>query len=239
MRTRTSCFGILVVSLLAAACSSVKPGEAGTDIELYYEDQELDKITYENDGSTIPQPEADVKVQRERIGARFAFGGETTRGFFQVFTEDWQAGSSEGLTTYGLGGGMKGTPVIAELSPDVDLILPYRGDLSLAAGADDVNSGGTTYDRALVYIDLHLEAGIGIDWMGFRPSLGLAMSSLGGAFVQEPTNTSDEFKYTLAGTNFGYFLDLFYKYADFPMYGHLRFQGGDYQMTTFGIGVKF
>jgi len=56
--------------------------------------------------------------------------------------------------------------------------------------------------------------------------------------VVDPSGSAD-LKYTAAGSNFGFFLDLFYKNADFPLYGHLRFMGGDYEMTTIGIGAKF
>ena len=69
------------------------------------------------------------------------------------------------------------------------------------------------------------------------PSIGLAISSLGGAYVEDYLIGDQD--YTLGGFNAGYFLDLLYKNVDFPLYAHLRFQGGDYAVTTIGIGGKF
>ncbi len=146
MRITTTCLGFLVVSLLAAACSSVGPGEDGKDFELFFEDGELDSVTFEEEDNLVA--EEDVKLERERVGIRFAWGGETSRGTFQIFGEDWKAGSAKSLTLFGLGGGIKGTPVLSKLSGDVDLILPYRGDISLAGGTDSV---GTT-DRTAAYL---------------------------------------------------------------------------------------
>lgn len=149
MRATTTRLGFLVVLLLAAACSAVGPGEDGKDFELFLEDGELDSITFEEEDNLVA--DEDVKLERERVGIRFAWGGEKSRGTLQLFGEDWKAGSAKSLTLFGLGGGIKGTPVISELSRDVDLILPYRADVSLAGGTDSV---GTT-DRTAAYLELH------------------------------------------------------------------------------------
>lgn len=234
MNKGTLCAGFLVGSLLAAACSTPGPGEPSRDFELYFEDGELDTIEFEEqDPITPPGDKVDAKVERERVGARFAFGGESARGYFQLFGEDFKAGDAKSLTAYGLGGGVKGAPVASELGQDLDLIIPYRADLSAAYGQDTV----AATDRGLAYLEFQAEVGIGVDWVGLRPSVGVVLSALGGAFVADASGVED--KYTMAGTNLGYFFDLIYKHADFPLYPHVRFQGGDYAATTFGIGGKF
>ena len=234
MNKGTLCAGFLVGSFLATACSTPGPDEAARDFELYYEDGELDTVELEEqDPISPPGMKMDVKVERERVGARFAFGGESARGFFQIFGEDIKAGSSQALTAYGLGGGVKGAPVVTELGQDAALIIPYRGDISLAYGSDSI---GIT-DRALAYAEFHADVGLGLDWLGLRPSVGVALSTLGGAYVADAAGLED--KFTMVGTNVGFFVDLLYKHADFPLYGHVRVQGGDYAMTTFGIGAKF
>ena len=227
----TLCLGFLAGSLLAAACSAPGPGEFGNDIEVSYEDSELDKVTFEEDD---PPGSSDyVKVERKRTGARFAFGGESARGFFQIFGEEWKAGSARGLDVFGAGGGVMGAPVVSEVNQDLVLIIPYRADISLAFGSDSVGP----VDRALGYAEFHGDVGFGLDWLGLRPSIGLAISSLGGAYVLDPGGGDQD--YTLSGFNAGFFLDILYKHPDFPLYGHLRFLTGDYSGTVIGIGGKF
>jgi len=240
MHTKGISISILTGVFLAAGCSAPGVGEAGRDFELYYEDEELDTIEWERDdaGST-----SDLSIDRERIGARFAFGGETTRGFFQVFTEEWQAtDQSDGSTgdkidLYGAGGGIKGAPIVGQASSDIALMIPFRADLSFAYGDESY----ADEDFMIGYIELHGDVGFGAEWMGLRPSAGVAFSSIVGAATYEDTGPSpgpDE-DYTLTGTNAGFFLDLLYKNEEFPLYGHIRALFGNYEGMTFGIGVKF
>lgn len=245
MHTKGISISILTGALLAAGCSAPGVGEAGRDFELYYEDEELDAIEWERDN---PDPgdtaeKFDLKIDRERVGARFAFGGETTRGFFQVFTEEFQ-GTSEatGDTTdkidlYGAGGGIKGAPIVGQASSDIALMIPFRADLSFALGEESYAED----DVSVGYVELHGDVGFGAEWMGLRPSAGVAFSSIVGAASFEdnsPSPDPDE-DYTLTGTNAGFFLDLLYKNEEFPIYGHIRALFGDYEGMTFGIGVKF
>lgn len=230
MRARTTCLAILGLTGLAASCSSVS-GEPARDFELYFEDSELDALRFEEEDNLLP--DFDARIERERVGARFAWGSRSVRGFFQVFGEEWQSNSAEPIDLFGLGGGAMGTPVLTDLGKDVDLILPWRGDISGAAGSDSVGP----IDRALVYLELHLDIGIGIDWKGLRPSVGIALSSIGGTLAHEAVGS--DLTYTMAGANAGGFLDVQYKHADFPLYGHLRLQGGDYESAILGVGARF
>jgi hypothetical protein len=238
MRTNGICIGVLAGTFLITGCSTPGPGEDAREFELFIQDGSLDSLEFEPE---IGSNKQDYQIDRERVGARFAFGGESTRGFFQVFSEEFsilpnEGGGSENpeLDGFGAGGGVKGTPVVSEITPDIDLIIPYRADLSLVFAEGDI---GTT-DQAMVYADLHLDAGVGVNWRGLRPSLGLALSSVSGVYNEEYSGGTDQ-DWDLSGTNVGFYVEAAYKHEDFPIYGRIRALMGDYEMTTFGIGFSF
>jgi len=232
MRKGTLWFGLFVSSLLVSGCASSGHGNKARDFELYLEDGELDSVEFDPDASG---PTVDSQIERERTGARFAFGGEQARGFFQVFAEEWSGkGSSLDLDGFGLGGGVKGAPSVGDAGPDVKLLIPFRADLSFAYGVEET----TTADYTLAYVELHADVGFGVEWMGIRPSAGVALSSLSGAYRVDPVGGSDS-DYDVAGSNIGFFFDIRYKHEEFPVYGHFRALSGDYDVVTLGIGVNF
>jgi len=232
MRRNTLWLGLLAGSVLIAGCSSSGGGRAARDFEVYSEDGELDPVEYEPDSSG---PTFDRQVERERLGARFAFGGEPARGFFQVFTEEWKIKNSTlALDGFGVGGGVKGAPTVGDADAEVKMLIPYRADLSLVYGEEDT----ATADYALGYVELHADVGFGVEWKGIRPSVGLALSSLAGVYTVSPDSGVDTDD-TLTGSNTGIFFDILYKHEDYPVYGHLRALSGDYDVVTLGIGFKF
>ncbi len=228
MRTWTLCLGLLFASPLTSAYAGPSDRHFSRDFEIFAEDGELGAIEFDN-GST---PLFDRLIERKRTGARFAWGSETSRGFFHVFGERMDFTSTMQADLIGIGGGVMGSPVLGTASDaGIDFILPWRADVSLVGG--EVETGPGAGD--VVYGEVHGDIGFGIDWQGLRPSVGLGLSSLSGAVLYDSATIDDD----LSGFNAGVFFDVRYKHPEFPMYAHLRVQSGDYEVTTFGIGAKF
>lgn len=229
-------FVVLVACLVSvgsavAAQEKKERRQPRVDISVFTGDFDLEEI--EIDPNTTGSSPFDTDVTRERTGVRFAFGGEASRGYFQLFAEDFD----EFFDTYGIGGGVIGTPRVNGSDASVGFLIPYRAGLSIAAGTEETAG----VDELLVYAELQVEVGVGLDWHGLRPSAGIQLSSLGGVDVldEDLDGDGDDDEATLTGTNFGGFVELYYKHPDFPVYARARAGGGDYDASELAIGVAW
>lgn len=226
--TRLLLLGLFLAA--AAACAATEEGAPWRDFELYAEGQELENVTVEPEFG----PDIDLSADRRRVGVRLAFGPVAVRGFGHLFREAWEftdlpgGGDGAEYDNWGIGGGVKGAPVVGRIRDEVAMLVPYRAELSLVRGD---NADDSEWD--MQYVDFHADVGFGIDWKGLRPSVGIALSGISGEIDGYGT-TSD-----LSGGNGGVFLDLSYRSPEFPLYGHVRAQAGDYRLVMLGIGVEF
>ncbi|MEN8149113.1 MAG: hypothetical protein ABFS86_04775 [Planctomycetota bacterium] len=230
MRRTKICLILSLLLATTAGCQTTGEDPYRRDFELYVEGQELENVNLDPDiGGDI-----DVGADRDRLGARFAFGPDKVRGFFHVFKENWQYTDLPGglrgaeYDNWGIGGGLKGEPVVKTFENDLKMLVPYRGDISFVWGEHEDDS-----EWEMRYVEIHLEAAFAIDWRGLRPAAGLAVSGIGGLLEGYGTDTG------ISGGNAGLFLDLSYQHPEFPLYGHIRAMGGDYRMLVIGFGAKF
>ncbi|MFT7486125.1 MAG: hypothetical protein ACI9F9_001978 [Candidatus Paceibacteria bacterium] len=222
---------IAVVCLaLASGCASPGKDDKARDFEVFMEDGSLEEVELSDDAL----PTLTRAFDRERIGARFAWGSEVSRGYFHVFSEDWlnPPNSKVMYEVNGVGGGAMGAPVVGGSDGEVQFIIPWRADLSIAVGSSTSNVA----DADLVFAELHGDVGFGLDWKGLRPSAGLALSSISGVIVLDNDAFDDV---GIEGLNSGVFFDLKYKHPEYAAYAHLRVLSGDYDSTVLGVGFKF
>ena len=202
--------------------------DSRVDIRLVHSDLEFDEIEFDGDLG----PSTKEEIDRKRTELRFAFGGEASRGVFKIFTEEFTVRPAE-IDVYGIGGGMVGAPTVGDDSGEVDLIVPYRWDLSVAAGKEDDFAGGTD-DAELVFGELFVDLGFGIDWRGLRPSVGIEGSLLRGTINSDTRADPD-----VDGFNAGFFAELRYKHPEAAIYGVFRQHFGDIDGPEFGLGFGF
>ena len=202
--------------------------DSRVDIRISHSDLEFDEIEFDGDLGAPTK----AMVDRERTEVRFAFGGEPSRGVFKIFTEEWGT-SPESIDVYGLGGGMVGAPTVGDNSGEVDLIVPYRWDLNVAAGKENDFAGGTD-DAELVFGEFFADLGFGIDWRGLRPSVGVEASVLRGTINSDVLADPD-----IDGFNVGFFAELRYKHPEVALYGVFRQHFGDIDGSEFGLGFGF
>ena len=239
--------GALLSLTLCVSCLSATEDDVDRDFEFFVEDgalEEVDfveKLDFDEDGLsgevTVTRP-----IDRERSGARFAWGGEVSRGYVHVIREELTYFEEQGFLEqgvlrkfemWGVGGGAMGSPTVGDTNGDVVFMVPWRIDGTLYAG------NGILLD-ALAYIELHADVGFGFQWKSLRPSVGIAFSSAVGAASTDVFFGEDEKDENLEAENLGVFFDVkFIPEGYKPVYGHLRAITGDYDLTTFGVGLRF
>ena len=227
---RKPLLGVVAV-LLTASCNAVgtllpQDGrrQPKFDFDVTLVDEELDEVEFDDGVTSV-----DVPVERERVQARFAFGG-TTRGLFQVFAEEFQFGPVS-IDAVGLGGGVKAAPRLNEEESAVGLLLPWGASLSIVVGEED---DPVLDDPLLVYAELLVDVGLAGEWQGLRAGGGVQLSSLAGAIDSTTLGDPD-----LSGVNLGPYVEVLYKHPDFPLYGRFRSVFGDLDRQEFSVGVQF
>ena len=203
------------------------PRDTNFDFELVATNAEMDELEIDFD-----TPNTDVKipdVRRTRIGQRFAFGSETARGFFTIFWEDWDERFEPDLKTWGIGGGVKGMPKVGDRTAPVVVVLPYLVQFAGAGGHDDITND------SLFYFELQMEVGVGVDWMGLRPTVGVMGNSIAGILDVDAIQSDA----TLKGTNIGGYGEIRYKPPGAPVYFRLRGILGNFQGVQFGVAFEW
>jgi hypothetical protein len=76
---------ILVSLVLGAVATAQEPRPPRVDLSVFAGTYDLDEVEYDFDNG--PAATEDRTLERDRAGARFAFGPEHVRGFFQFFNE--------------------------------------------------------------------------------------------------------------------------------------------------------
>lgn len=224
--------------------ASVPPTEtpAHEDMKLhvfaFYEEREFDELTIDPDSdNTGFTGDVDVfDVDQTRFGMGAAFGKRNLKGFFKVFADSIGDEPLE-FDGFGMGGGVAGTPIIADISADANLTLPYRVEFSGAFNDTDNDQGPFSGD--LVYIENRLEVGVGVEWMGLHPSLGVQTSSIVGFLSDDITDIDNTNDYLVTGFNPGFYAGIGYKHPEFPVFVDLRFLAGDVSGWTGALGASF
>lgn len=213
-----------------------KKKEPWINIFTFLSGRELDEVTFENEDTDV---EVDVNnVETTRTGVGVAFGRRSVRGYVQGFVESMES-DFDGATITGLeldadgigfGGGVMGEPILHSFNESTHLILPYRLDLGLVVANDD------DLEIDLVYYDTRLEAGLGVDWNGLQPSIGVRVDTLLGGVEAEDDINEDEFDATFTGFNAGFYGGLRYKHPEFPLWIDVRATFGDLEGVTGALG---
>ena len=235
MGKRITGLGAWLSLTLCVSCVSATEDDVARDFEFFVEDGKLEKVdlTLDEPGGELV---LDIPVDRKRNGARFAWGGENSRGYFQLVREDltyFRDGVRRNFEMGGIGGGAFGSPTIGDTNTDLVWMIPWRVDGTLYAGEDE-----QTEPDLLAYVEVHAEVGVGFQWKSLRPSMGIALSSIGGTLVVDDEDDDAEDP-RFEGRNRGFYLDVKFMPEEYPVYGHFRAQAGDYEVTTFGIGFRF
>ncbi len=213
-----------------------KKKEPWINIFSFVSGRELDEVTFENENTDAETDASNVETTRTGVGV--AFGGRNVRGYVQGFVEtlegqfDVLVGVDLDADGIGFGGGVMGEPRIANFSDTTHLILPYRLDLGLVLANDD------DLKVDLVYYDARLEAGLGVDWNGFQPSVGVRVDTLLGGVEAEDEVNEDMFDAIFAGINAGAYGGLKYKHPEFPLWIDVRAVVGDLEGVTGTLGFS-
>ncbi len=198
-----------LVACSLAACSAL-PEEAGPtptqggfglEVSLYYGNSEFDTIEFDDPGFAVFD---DKDVRRERAGAELQFGTEAIRGVIGLFSEDFM-GFDDGA---GVLLGVEGRPVVYRLGSGLPVILPYRLTGSLVNGNDATIDG---QDGCVAYWDAHFELGVGLDFDGLQPAIGVTTHSLGGHIDFDGESNDEHDDEDLEGDSTSGYLELAYR----------------------------
>jgi len=189
-------------------------------------------------------------VQVDRLAFRLDLSNRRIRGFVQLFVDQMTLDLIEDdFNMLGGGGGVSGTPVLARLSRNLSLILPFDAEANVSYGKEDVTTVGSQNNQAiadeqLTILQFQLEghAGIGLEFFGFQPAVGLALDGRLGQqkykatmIAQPPFEEDGRFD----GLNLGGYLGLAYKHREFPMFGEARAHFGNVSGFFIALGVEF
>jgi hypothetical protein len=98
-----------------------------------------------------------------------------------------------------------------------------------------------SYEADLWYAEVETEIAIGVDFHGLRPSAGGYVSTLFGEteFNGTVDSTEVDLDADLTATNVGFFLEVYYKNPDFPLFASARALSGDVEGVVFSLGASF
>ncbi len=202
-------------------------------VEAFHEHATLDDVR----GGTGADPSARESRDRDRTGARFLWGNGPVQSFAQVYHVDWTDGADpnnrfEGI---GFGVGLGGTPVIRYAPGGVHWILPWEAGLNFE---DAANTGSNPTRGNLNPFEYNMQLGVGVDWRGLRPTVGVAYSRLVGSFRPSGGASSDDNE-SLRASNFGAYAELEYQPRGSRVYGNVRYQAWEYDAFSVGLGLRF
>jgi hypothetical protein len=236
---KAPCRPALSTLLWLLPCTACATGpEERWYVEGAYLDRELGEVTSDVVVSGLGVVgEVDVPdLPQERVGVRTGVRSPWSEWHLQFFAEEF----GEALDLFGFGYGASGlAPFGAGEGPRFGLL--WGTDVALVAGGGDVavvdlGSGQVVGElrQDLVYLDVDLALGLGIDFDGLRPSAGIAANLLTGWFDTEEVGDG-----TLSGANVGPFLGLEYAAPDTPVVARLRLGFGDVDALSLGLGIQF
>ncbi|MFT7664595.1 MAG: hypothetical protein ACI87A_002828 [Planctomycetota bacterium] len=253
----------LPLSLSLAGCETVhgdsysKSSQWETpdwNAQLFYSQNELNEIEFDN-GLREVVGERLNDVERKRAGVRVTAGTKTLRAYVQLFAEELDEGNGSALGSgatvaiddlYGIGGGIEGASSVSELAPDVQLVLPFQAGFNFVIGDGKFTeqTGGSLLatgfeETELAYIEAELSGGVGVNYYGFRSSIGLYLSSFKGSTNEDIDAGGDAEEFAFKATNTGLFLDFRYQNEATPLHGGLRATAGDVTGIEAFFGFSF
>ncbi|MGK0204532.1 MAG: hypothetical protein ACI9S9_003617, partial [Planctomycetota bacterium] len=151
-------------------------GDTRARLQLIREDLEFEDFDIDFDNGSDGRL---TDFERDRTGFRAEFGRGANGGFFQVFSEKISARSLlvEEFTSYGIGGGVIGSPVVGS-NRSVQFLVPFKFEANVSVGSENVGA----FDQDLWYAESNFELGFGARWLGLQSSTGVMINSLAGLF---------------------------------------------------------
>lgn len=200
------------------------------DITAFHENSQVDEVTVEPPG----QPGETLKdVDRRRTGLRASYGIEYVQGYVEVFAMDYLGDEVDFDGGFGLG--VQAEIDLHRFDNGASLFLPYRAGIAIAGGKDDF--GGSEADFAT--FELASSLGLGVDYRGIRPSLGVMHKRLrGGIDFEGDPDTGGDLDAIDAETLAGY-LELAYHAPASPLQLAVRGLSGEEEGIYVSLGLGF
>lgn len=210
--------------------SDRKPTTPRFHIEAFHENSQVDEVTLQPPGEAR---ETRKDVDRRRTGVRAAYGIEYIEGYLEVFALDYLGDDVD--FDGGVGLGVQAEIDLHRFDNGATLFLPYQAGIAIAGGEDDF--GGSKADFAT--FELSSSLGIGLDYRGFRPSMGVMHKRLRGGidFAGEPDNGDD--LDAIDGEFLAGYVELAYHAPTNPFQVAVRGLGGEEQGVYASIGLGF
>jgi hypothetical protein len=209
-------------------------GDTRARLQLIREDIEFEDFDIDFDDGSDGRL---MDFERDRTGFRAEFGRGGNGGFFQVFSEKVNAPSLlvEEFTSYGVGGGVIGTPVVGR-DRTVEFLVPFKFEVDVSVGSENVGA----FDQDLWYAESNFELGFGARWQGLQSSTGIMVHSLAGLFDSDlPGSPALGGGAEISGTNFGAYIEVLYKHPKVPLMARARAIAGDIQGVMLSFGFAF
>ena len=209
-------------------------GDTRARLQLIREDLEFEDFDIDFDDNSDGRLR---DFERDRTGFRAEFGRGANGGFFQVFSEKVNAPSLlvEEFTSYGIGGGVIGTPIVGH-TENVEFLVPFKFEANVSVGSENVGA----FDQDLWYAESSFELGFGARWLGLQSSTGVMVNSIAGLFDSDfPSTPALGGGAEISGTNFGAFFEVLYKHPNVPLMARARAIAGDIQGVMFSFGFAF
>jgi hypothetical protein len=226
---------ITLAVLLAPGCRGKKSkgidDSSRFDFSAMAVDSEID-VEFDDGFGTFETP-----LERKKVGARFAFGRSGSRGFFDVYTEEFGSNNNDAPDFNGIGGGMQGIPIVGGNKGNLSVVVPFMWSLAFAANDDD--EPGVVSDVLRYYLEAQARIGIGIAWFGLIPSVGIAANMLTGTIDFDEDSAPGARDIDFDATSIGVYAGLEYRPTFMPLYAALRVLSGDHDTTDLIVGVEF
>ncbi len=233
---------LLACSLASCASAHLNPAERAEldpttprgEVSLFHESSKIDRLSINDPGYL---QETRLNVDRERTGVRFTYGVEYVQGYAELFSGEL-LGSSEEYG--GLAIGAMAEVTLHKFDNGASLFLPYKIGLNLGGGEGDFGSERIDFATLETVADL----GIGVEFRGWRPSLGVTSRHLRGLLEfngeKQPDEGYDEndFNDLEADTVAGY-VELAYRAPVSPLQVSVRVLSGEETGLYFGTSFLF
>jgi hypothetical protein len=188
-------------------------------------------------GGSSVDPGKERSRDRDRTGARVTWAHREIQSFAQLYHVSWPdaADANNRFEGVGLGVGFRGTPIISYAPGGVHWILPWEAGMNIESAEDtSSNPSGGSFDP----FEYAVQLGVGIDWRGFRPTVGMAYSRIVGTYHPDGGSSSDDDQQIRAGS-LGFYGELEYRPPNSNVYGKLRYQRHEYDALAIGVGIRF
>lgn len=164
-------------------------------------------------------------VERERAGLRFSFGPL----YGQIFAEDF----AEEFDLVGIGVGGHWTPLLSgQAAGENGFIGDGAFELDFAGGDSD------ELDRDLAYMNLQARFGLGYAVGALRPSAGVRLDFLWGAFDEDDDFGDDDGEGDFDGTNVAPYVGVVFAAPELPLEASLEASFGDVEGISLALSFR-